>query len=489
MSTMKELFKGYSNYSDEEYKIIWKNAIIVVDANILLNFYRYSEDTRKEIFKILENQKKRLWIPYQVGKEYFDNKNNVMVSHYNEYDRLLNNIKNKILDANKELDNKKNNQLKCKSKLEKILTDSINNITNTINQEKTSKKPKFERNSIEEKILNLFNDKIGEQFDKEEYVRVKNEGMRRIQENIPPGYKDNGKEENGDYYIFYSMIQKAKKDNIDVIFVTDDVKEDWFCKYNGEIHGGRCELLNEFYKETGKLLLIYSSDGFVQAYAQNIDNNDINEKIIDELKTIRYKDNLYGYQNYYNLEIQEDFLYILKDCKEDLLHNLENADLNEMCDKIEYIIMSLRMQNANRRRYINKLYDIKETLNNSDNYLASQKLINLIENLLISSQMPFSTKKVDKLYSEIAIKEQLFILLMELKKSKTQEEQNIIYTNILDISKNYLKNPSFFSNKHFMVLLENIVYVLSKELNHKTLRGKREIINYLEELLNVMELK
>lgn len=85
---MTEIFKGYSDYSEDEYKNIWEKSIIVVDSNILLNFYRYSEETRNNIFKILEKLKDRLWIPYQVGKEFFDNKNKVMVNSYNEYDTL-----------------------------------------------------------------------------------------------------------------------------------------------------------------------------------------------------------------------------------------------------------------------------------------------------------------------------------------------------------------------------------------------------------------
>lgn len=35
---MIDMFKGYSDYSEEEYKNIWNNALIVVDSNILLNF-------------------------------------------------------------------------------------------------------------------------------------------------------------------------------------------------------------------------------------------------------------------------------------------------------------------------------------------------------------------------------------------------------------------------------------------------------------------
>ena len=55
---------------------------------------------RNNIFKILEKLKDRLWIPYQVGKEFFDNKNKVMVNSYNEYDTLNTALRKKIQEAN-----------------------------------------------------------------------------------------------------------------------------------------------------------------------------------------------------------------------------------------------------------------------------------------------------------------------------------------------------------------------------------------------------
>ena len=37
--------------------------------------------------------------------------------------------------------------------------------------------------------------------------------------------------------IYGAIIQKAKQDAKDVIFITDDEKEDWFNKYNGDTYG------------------------------------------------------------------------------------------------------------------------------------------------------------------------------------------------------------------------------------------------------------
>lgn len=55
---MEDMFKGYSNYSNEEYAEIWKEGMIVLDTNILLNFYRYSKETRDELYNTLKKLKK-----------------------------------------------------------------------------------------------------------------------------------------------------------------------------------------------------------------------------------------------------------------------------------------------------------------------------------------------------------------------------------------------------------------------------------------------
>ena len=150
--SMIELFKGYTNYSEDEYKRIWESAIIVVDTNILLNFYRYSEDTKKEMFKILTNLKDRLWIPYQIAKEYFKNKNNVMVNSYDEYTKLSNSLKDLFDTSIKEINTRKNSQLKCKSEIVKILEESTKRVEELLLKEKEGKKPTFEENKVENKI-------------------------------------------------------------------------------------------------------------------------------------------------------------------------------------------------------------------------------------------------------------------------------------------------------------------------------------------------
>jgi hypothetical protein len=88
--------------------------------------------------------------------------------------------------------------------------------------------------------------------------------MERIENSIPPGYKDKGKvrgEEGeakaaGDYLLWMQVIEEVKARGVDVLLVTGDVKEDWWRKEDGEIRGPRLELVQEMKHLTGRRLIM-----------------------------------------------------------------------------------------------------------------------------------------------------------------------------------------------------------------------------------------
>lgn len=139
------------------------------------------------------------------------------------------------------------------------------------------------KSGLEEEICQLFEGKIIDKYSDIEFESIKAEGIRRQKNQIPPGYKDEEKGENGDYYIFKQLIDYSKNNDIDIIFVTDDVKEDMFQTIRG-IKSPRPELLNEFNKETNHKLIIMT----VQEFLNNkiIFDENISEKVLDEIKII-----------------------------------------------------------------------------------------------------------------------------------------------------------------------------------------------------------
>ena len=86
---MKSKFSGYFKPKTEEIQSLWKDSTFVLDTNVLLNLYRYSDETREEFFRILEKIQERIWIPNQVGTEFFTNRLSVIDSQEKTYDDAI----------------------------------------------------------------------------------------------------------------------------------------------------------------------------------------------------------------------------------------------------------------------------------------------------------------------------------------------------------------------------------------------------------------
>ncbi|MBP2046014.1 hypothetical protein J2756_001252 [Methanobacterium aggregans] len=92
---MRETFRYCYTPTEEEFDCLWEKCIFVLDANILLNIYRYSPDTRDKLIQILNKVSSRLWIPHQAALEYQKNRLNVIKQQKKAYDEI-----NEVIDEN-----------------------------------------------------------------------------------------------------------------------------------------------------------------------------------------------------------------------------------------------------------------------------------------------------------------------------------------------------------------------------------------------------
>jgi PIN like domain len=63
------LFKGFEGYrtpSDEDYRTALTNALVVLDTNVLLNLYRYNDETRSSMIDVM---KERYSKPHVIEKK------------------------------------------------------------------------------------------------------------------------------------------------------------------------------------------------------------------------------------------------------------------------------------------------------------------------------------------------------------------------------------------------------------------------------------
>ena len=71
---MRTTFLGYYRFTEEEFSALWHDCLFVLDANVILNLYRYSTDTSEALLNILKGISERLWLPHQIALEYQDNR-------------------------------------------------------------------------------------------------------------------------------------------------------------------------------------------------------------------------------------------------------------------------------------------------------------------------------------------------------------------------------------------------------------------------------
>jgi len=141
-----------------------------------------------------------------------------------------------------------------------------------------------EEDEILDKILAIFDQRVGLPPSEEELRTIKEEGKERYKKSIPPGYKDdkkkNGSEDDnnayGDLIIWKQIIKYAKENQVGIIYVTHDQKEDWWNIVKGKTIGPRFELRKEFQNETQQEFHMYSMNSFISTY------NKMNEVPIDK---------------------------------------------------------------------------------------------------------------------------------------------------------------------------------------------------------------
>lgn len=287
---MKSKFPGYFKPTKKEIKSLWDNAIFTLDANVLLNLYRYSDDTKEELLKIFEKIKDRVWIPNQAAKEFFKNKLNVINQQEKAYDASIQSLNT----IETEFKNSRQHPF-INSKLLK----KFSLLAKDICEELTNNKKSHSNRILEDEILNriniLFEGKVGDEFPNEKIEELIKIGEDRFEDKIPPGFKDTSKNGNngigkfGDFFVWRQILDFSAEEKKSIILVTDDRKEDWWTRFKGKTLQPRPELIREFKDETGNNFHMYQSDRFLE-FAREYLNEDINQEAINEIRELRKLD-------------------------------------------------------------------------------------------------------------------------------------------------------------------------------------------------------
>lgn len=277
---MRNAIKEYIELSGQEKNDLWNTATFVFDTNVCLNLYRYSNKTKNLLIESFKWLKTRIWMPYQVASEFCKDRYSVIDEANKRFDTIDTEAEKLVDSWRKEL------------RLESNDTD-IEELSEFLKQWIAKKRDNnyltFSATDDEvfSSLLDLFDGKVGKPFSLEERQCIEQEGEKRYASKMPPGYKDSKKTDNrfGDLLIWKEILRYATSKKVNIVFVTDDQKEDWWNTSSGKTIGPKIELRKEFYEETGKMFHMYTMSAFLSLFEKN-KGKTIDKAIMDEVELV-----------------------------------------------------------------------------------------------------------------------------------------------------------------------------------------------------------
>ncbi len=289
---MKTLFAGYYQPTKEEFDELWKNCVFVFDASVLLDLYRSTAKTREVLLSIFERIKDRIWLPYQAGWEYQENRLDVIAKERALYSELRETLNGLVKSVQQKMHN---HAVESAEKIKDELERATKKIIAIIDQGASDHPDLIASDHIRDKITGLFYGKVGKKLDEKRLETIHKEGQKRYEQKIPPGYKDaekGGTRQFGDLVIWNEILEHARSAKRPMIFITSDTKEDWWWKQGQFTIGPRPELVQEITSVAGQRFYMYNVERFLEEAQNRVDTKiervDL-KKAAEEFKEIEAK--------------------------------------------------------------------------------------------------------------------------------------------------------------------------------------------------------
>lgn len=244
------------------------NHLIVLDTNILLELYRQPANISQDIISTLKKVKDKIYIPRQVYDEYMRNYQEICGKEKKKYQRVRKELSESTRKLQEDIDKKTNEYRKHNytdiSRLQNNLCQKITELEGIINNFESEHETEiqlnidFLKNDSVKQFVDLLEgeNKVGDEISFSEKMQILQEGHLRFENLIPPGYMDAEKEgvdKFGDLFVWKSIISIAKEKNANIIFVCNDIKEDWWEKDKDVPVDLRLELFKEFKEKNPSL--------------------------------------------------------------------------------------------------------------------------------------------------------------------------------------------------------------------------------------------
>lgn len=272
--------------------VFFQDALIVLDTNVLLSLYEYTAESREEVLSALSQVSGRLWMPYQVGLEFVRGRRSVLESRKRVLGDASKSVNAKLTAACQAIIAAKNT---VRAQLEKYarVPGEIDSLEQLVSEAAVKEHLAVYHDAFKAhldmlknghdltpvnvdtadpilpRVADLYGDRVGHQPDDQLLQQRLDEAVVfRFPNQIPPGFKDFGKatplNAAGDFLIWEEVIEQAgllPEGKRRVLFVSNDVKEDWYDTSNGKQRPWPA-LLDEIQRRAGAELRLETPPDF-----------------------------------------------------------------------------------------------------------------------------------------------------------------------------------------------------------------------------------
>lgn len=253
-----------------------KNYTIVCDTNVFLRLYDYSPAFTFFAVNCLNAVKDKIVITCTTNLEYekhyrgkYQSAKNKIENYDEKFATLTQAYKS---DMNKEFERINQYHFPDMDRLKSQIDNSLQIIEDTFREygETHELLIAVNENYLETDPIFAFISGIPKMpsYSFEKLYRICDEGYKRYKTKQPPGFMDKGKDGirlYGDLILWNEIIDYSCAEKANIIFITDDVKEDWWeyqSNGNDTIRIFHTQLKNEFEKKTHNKIVAYTSSEF-----------------------------------------------------------------------------------------------------------------------------------------------------------------------------------------------------------------------------------
>ena len=296
-ATLTEGFEYYFRPTVQRVDSAFRDGLLVIDTNILLNVMRYSPPAREELLRVLEWISDRVVIPHQVAREYNRNRVKVVTDRRKELSDVADEIDELRANIRRVVGKLRDRRLLHGEELS-VFDASAGAFSASLQDASSSASGQYDldparlvgsMDELTKKLSEIFSGRVLDPSPEDVVENDRREAARRKEEKLAPGYKDQA---GGDYLWWAEVLRLPEISGLPLVVISDDAaKGDWRFEEHGISIGPQEILFEDVRRVDGTdLILLTTRDlfevarraGFGQVSDATIEES---EKVISERRS------------------------------------------------------------------------------------------------------------------------------------------------------------------------------------------------------------